>query len=123
MATSSQMAGDTVKEILMYHNFKESLKTLESVGSPSNKLYIMSSGFVQNRTSFKLIIYACQKWEAVTVEGMKKHISEKYKDMLKYDKEFKSSVEEVVPHMLFNYMFYCESIHDPEATSKLCYHH
>ena len=83
----------------------------------------MSSSYGQEFGGYKTIIHSMKKWHEVTVEGMKKYITEKYAEILKTEKEFKWHQEEVVPNMLYVYNFYAKSDNFCNiSTSRLNYH-
>ena len=77
MATSSQMELDLAKEVLVYHAVVDYIKTLEKIPTPEISLKVMSSGYGPEYGSYKIVIYSMKKWHGVTVEGMKKYITEK----------------------------------------------
>ena len=123
MTTSSEMDLDSVKEVLVYHAVVDYIKNLKKSATPETSLMVMSSSYGQEFGGYKTIIYSMKKWHEVTVEGMKKYITEKYAEILKTEKEFKWHQEEVVPNMLYVYNFYTKSDNYWNiSTSRLNYH-
>ena len=113
---------DLAKEVLVYHAIVDYIKTIEKIATPESSLCVMLSGYGQERGGYKIIKYSMKKWQGVTVEGMKKYVTEKYADILKTEKEFQCCSETIVPNMLYLYNLYTKCEDGRVGTTRLNYH-
>ena len=82
----------------------------------------MSNGCGQECGSYKIIIYSMKKWQGVTVEGMKKYITEEYGDILKTEKVFQWCSEAIILNKLYLYNFYTKCEDGRVGATRLNYH-
>ena len=132
MATFSEKEVKLAKEVMIYHQIAEYLKTYEAVATEESKRLVMASGFSQADKEFTIIAYLMKQIKSKEADDLTTYIREKYNFFVGAEEHqttnFKWHQEEVVPGLLYKYYFWKKAKNGKEEgvpssmTSHLYYH-
>ena len=129
MATYSQTElTQLVKEVLLYRQVAEYLKTYKQVASEATKRYVIASGFGQGKEDFKIVVYMVKEMKLKEADELVVYIREKYNSIIGTAEQivdYKWFKDRTVSGLLWCYTFWRSKNGKGDAlidTSKLYFH-
>ena len=109
MATSLSAEALLMKEVMVYHQVAEYLKTYDQIATEETKRYVIASGFGQQKDEFKVVVYTVRELKPNKADDLSVYIKEKYNSIIGSTDQtvnFKWWREEVIPTLLNLYTFW-----------------